>query len=736
MKKDLKINEDEFFSKVKRYKTEIDTSRTEFMDRKLQFLNQWDNFVDYDHEPIIKGQPYYHMPVIFEKLMAFHARVYKTIFSVDPFFSTIPLTKVSRDEAETTKQLLRWYMRDELNQGDGIKPVIDELIWDMGTDGFGFIWKTWITKYKKLPRDNDDMKKVRDKILSGGSGVIKRGKKSKILSGKSDPDREVVIDFDGLNYETVPQERVYMPEYNPTSSNMRHPKMILIEFYQTEDDLLSDKASGVFDGDAVDEVIKTGMGYPDFYKKELDYERKKNVGLYTAGGQKDDPSGKEPYTLHAILCHEDFDGDGIYEDYLVIASLKSGKILKACYLEEFAPSGNRPIYKFDLIKRPRSAYSRGFVEITNSISDEIDAFHNIRRVNGLIANVPWGFYRGGSGLEKEPIEVMPGKFYPVDDPQSDVRPMQFTNTTAWAMQEEQLANSYADRITSMPQYQSGTVPSNVGPLRSTSGLLTLLNEASAPLDVFIDRMRGPFNRLLSDSLADLQKRLPKIIEFRITGEGDQSIFSPEGEMQMMTINKQKILGKYKISLAVNNAQYNPEKERQNALAQAQLLTNQIALTLGIVTPQNLYNAYKKILKTGDEYNYDDYITDPQMIMRPLTLDQEYLSAIQGKMPVIVMNDPEHQQKIEGLLALVATPEFAEGVALGSVNPIAGTIIDQIIKTHSQHLQTIQQAQAMQNSNGAGVPMTVGAQQAGVMSPQAAPAAQGTAVEPEGEPNEQ
>ena len=47
----------------------------------------------------------------------------------------------------------------------------------------------------------------------------------------------------------------------------------------------------------------------------------------------------------------------------------------------------------------------------------------------------------------------------------------------------------ADKLTSMPPMMQGQVPQQVGPLRSTSGVMALMNEAQTPLDVYLDRFR-------------------------------------------------------------------------------------------------------------------------------------------------------------------------------------------------------------------------------------------------------
>ena len=366
------------------------------------------------------------------------------------------------------------------------------------------------------------------------------------------------------------------------------------------------------------------------------------------------------------------------------------------------------------MKRPRSAYSRGFPELLYSLNNEVDEFHNIRRISGLVANVPWGFYRAAGGFEKEPIEVSPGKFFPTDEPQSDIRPMNFPNVTSWAMQEEALAYSYADRLTSMPSYLQGAISGPVGPLRSNSGLNTLLQESQAPLDVYLDRFRVSFNGLMQGILSDLRVRLPKIVMLKVLGENGEPLFDAStNQMMIQQIPKEMILnGKYKFNLTANDAQYNPEKDRQDMLAISQMLLTQLGMGSGIVSPMNQYNIYKDNLEKIGRKDIDRYLTKPQEILQPMNLQQEIATLNSGRMPYIVMND-NHEQKIKGLSLFVQSPEFAEGVQLKLIPEFARLLYGQAIATHQQYLEMLNSMPAQSNQSGLEVPVTMGARQAGV-----------------------
>lgn len=708
----ISFDEKEVMQQIIEKKKQIDTSRSEWYERKLEFLYQWDNFVDYRHEPILSDQPYYHIPLTHEKIQAWHARMYKTITGMDPMFTMIPLNVVSLPEMQATKMILQWYLRDEINQQQGIKPVIDELLWDMGTDGWGIICRRWDIIERRMldvvANDDLDQSALREELRDVASEVKKRGRPPKGMKPYKEIPKIVKV-YSGIVLETVPQECMYFPEYIPTSGDMNYPELIIIESVKTKDDYLKAKEQSYYSAKAVDEALKSGKGFQSANKRELKNERERLQGI--ARQMWEDQNS---YVTDHVFMRRDFDGDGILEEYIFTVNLKSRQFLRTTFLDRVCPDGKRPVHKFDLMKRPRSAYSRGFPELLYSLNNEVDEFHNIRRISGLVANVPWGFYRAAGGFEKEPIEVAPGKFFPTDEPQSDIRPMNFPNVTSWAMQEEALAYSYADRLTSMPSYLQGAISGPVGPLRSNSGLNTLLQESQAPLDVYLDRFRVAFNGLMQGILSDLRVRLPKIIMLKVLGENGEPLFDPKTQ-NMVTENIPKSLilnGKYKFNLTANDAQYNPEKDRQDMMAISQMLLTQIGMGSGIVSPMNQYNIYKDNIEKTGRKDFDRYITKPQEVFQPLNLQQEIATLNNGQMPYIGMND-KHEEKIAGLTAFVQSPEYEEGIRLKLIPEFATYLYAQAINTHQQYLQMLNSMPAQANQSGLEIPVTMGARQAGV-----------------------
>lgn len=723
----IEFDHEDLIEKFSKEKTRIDDSRSQWLDLKLEYLDQWDNFLTDQYAPYGKSKERsddsLHIPLIFEKSQVWQSRMYNTIFAIEPFFMARPLSKVTKTSADSVRKVMDWYLTTQINKEEGIKPVIDELLWDMAPNGWACLYKSW----EKIQRKFKDVQKLNMNDLAEEAEEIRadlaqKGRPRRPVKEYREVSRMVTI-FDGIMLKSIPQEDMYFPEYIPTSGDMDHPKMIFVELGMDEQELRTYQKMGLYEKEAVDIIIESGRGFDDPRKNEI---RKRKQEL--AGLNPDLPGAEEPYQMFAAFYREDLDGDGYPEEYMSMVSLKAKQIARTTYLDRICYDGKRPIYKFDLFKRPRSAYSRGFAEMLYPYNREIDDIHNLRRRVSKIANIPWGVYRPSGGMEKEALNVEPGVFFPVDDTSTDIRMMNAGNvTTAW-VQEEALVQQYADKLTSMPAIMQGALTGPIGPLRSTSGVTSILNEANGPLNVHLDRFRVPFNRLLNSIYVDISRRLPKIIKIQVLGEDGEELYDNEGNLIEEEIDRDLLRGKYRWILSANDAHFNPEKDRQNAQVMAQTLLSPLLMQMGITTPQTAYNVMSNLLKKNGEIEINKYINKPQDILQPLTLMEEWTTILNGRMPIIVLND-DHAAKIMGYMKMVQAPEFTSAVEQGLVSPVILGLLDQAILNHKKFQQMIETAQPPPNQEGQQVASTLGATSAGV-SPQQQPQAPGEIAPPE------
>jgi len=652
-----------------------DANRTLFLNRKSAYLNEWDNFTSYSQtaayanvSPKTTKVNYLHYPFSLEKIIQWQASIYKLIFSNDPWFTATPLSDVTKEQAMSAEALMQYVCRDHVNYKRGMKPVIEEVLFETAAYGWGIIIKQWVTKRRKI------------------NGVVKNS-------------------YEGVVLRTIPQEDCYFPSLINESDDLQNCPYVGIQMYPSKSELLSNP---LYDMKAVEAVLKAGSNDHDSNSDILRQQQDYNSGITNT---YDSSNGYPIQIFYATLIGK----DGIAQEKVITMSKKARVMLSIQNLEEENPSYTRPVYKFSLKKRPRSPYDRGFCEILYPFNQEIDDYHNLRRENAYVSGIPWGTYRASSGLEKNAIEIQPGTFIPTEEPAADLRVVQTGNNISWTYQAEQFDFTLGDRITSQPALLQGQVPDTVGPLRSTSGVRALLTESQTPRDLDLDHIRGTLNLLLRDIYAEYSERLPATTKVRLLSSKSKGIFGAD----FINVKKDDLQGEYEFSLMVNDAQYNPEVKKQNDLALAQVLINQANLQTGIVTPANMYNILTDIVQDFNKSNVESYVTPPQNFAMALNLNQEVSMLLGGRMPVIVMND-NHEAKLQGLLAFVGSPDYQEGLQLGTVTELTDALFKQAIKQHMEMAQILQQAQAMPNQSGLEIPLTAGARQAGTLDGQGRP----------------
>ena len=83
------------------------------------------------------------------------------------------------------------------------------------------------------------------------------------------------------------------------------------------------------------------------------------------------------------------------------------------------------------------------------------------------------------------------------------------------------------------------------------------------------------------------------------------------------LTKEEIQGKYKITVRGNDQNTNPQVRLQKAQAIMQASLNPIALQTGVITPQNLANAYKRFYQELEIPNWEELLNvQPQPPMAP------------------------------------------------------------------------------------------------------------------------
>lgn len=220
-------------------------------------------------------------------------------------------------------------------------------------------------------------------------------------------------------------------------------------------------------------------------------------------------TAKKEVELAEAHCWDDVNGDGIPEKITVIFEAMSGTVLRLSY------SPCRIV-----VLRPRPVDGRWYGESTRKLSDpfakEWEAIRNQRVAKGQWSNLPFGFYKAGGRLNPATMTMMPGKMYPVDDPNSINFP-QLPPVDGSYFQEEQLLWNYLERVLALGDNVQGLAAKGD---QSATESINVQQRASIRLSNPINRIAVALNDLMGH-IWDLNKQCaPKIKEFKVAGVGN------------------------------------------------------------------------------------------------------------------------------------------------------------------------------------------------------------------------
>jgi hypothetical protein len=646
------------------------SNRTLWTERQLAWLNSWDQYLIGDTEGSFSGSSNLHIPMPFTVVKTMHARFMQAIWQ-DPPFNVKPQNEASTDNVTMVKDVLRWYLLRGANYNKGVGQVVDKWIWDWLTLGSGVMKLRWDVLYSRfidVAMVQEDAGSVFKRAPDGSEIAIPQ---FKLVEKEVENVKKC---FDGPVLELVDLQDLYIigGEGNPDDADA-----VIQRTYMTASQLWTLVDRKIFKKDAVEAILKSG---PDRKDGALDSQDKMERSENAGQSQLDTEYDLDRYEIYEAYLKVDVDKSGIDSDVIVWVHNKSKTLARATYLYRVTKSGQRPFAKIDYQPRKNSEYGAGLVEMLYPLSVEMDAIHNMRIDWGIISVMPYGFYRPTSGLDPKTIKLEPGALIPVDNPQTDVFFPNMGSRTIFGMQEEAAIQQIVERLTSVSDLNLGVLSGNQGATRTATGTRALVGEMSANVDVYLRRLNWGWEKALKYLLELLQLRIPPGLAFRLTGDGGADLFR--------TINSSKdIYGDFDIEVSPNSASSNTAIQEEKANEILQLVSNPLAIQLGIVTPANYYAAMENYLRTRGCKDYSKFIMKPQGPLRIFTPEEVANRLLRG-IPVQVT--PE--QDLQGFISWFETIQ-QEDEMFGQFNEDQVVTLAQHAKACEQMLMALQEMQA-------------------------------------------
>lgn len=300
----------------------------------------------------------------------------------------------------------------------------------------------------------------------------------------------------------------------------------------------------------------------------------------------------------------DINNDGEAEKCVITSAPDFSLILRKITLPFF--SGKWPFVKFvNEITDDRWYSHRGLPCLIEDLVKEIDTQHNQKLDNQTLRNTPMITFRAGV-VNPNLVKFMTGQAIPRHDP-DDITIMNNTNLNAeFSYEREQMAlEAKIEELTGQVDY---TLQSMINK-RQPRTLGEVQYQAQSQQVVFSldsETYTSQFSKLFS-----------MIWDMWCQYGDDYTEFSYFGEngWEKIRLTKEEVQGKYKIVVRGNDQNFNPQQRQSKAEFMLSAISNPVALQSGIVQPQNIFNAYKRLFQVMDE-QWNEFITDPSQLPPP------------------------------------------------------------------------------------------------------------------------
>lgn len=602
-------------------------NRQQWLERQKAYLASWDEHLVSGTEGAFEGSSQLHIPMPFTVCKTMHARFLQAIWQ-DPPFNVKARNEASCDRVQVVSDVMRYYLMDGANYNKGVEEETDRWIWRWITQGSAIMKMSWDCKYTRFV-DVQNVQVPAKPIVKNINGQETLVPQTKMVEREVPVTKKV---FEGPVWRPINTEDFLMigGEGDPDKA-----EVTIESDWLTASDIWTLADRKIFKENKV-KIIVDGGGNKESgaIGADLKIARNQNAGKSSLDFEED----HEKYQFLEAYLRVDVDGSGIDSDVVVWVHVNSRELVRATYLHRVSPKGERPYSKCDYILRDGQEYGIGLPEILYPLSQEMDAIHNMRVDSGLIATMPFGFYRASSGIDPETISFSPGSLIPVDNPQTDVYFPQLGNRTVFGMQEEAAIQTMVERLTSISDLNMGIMSGQQGATRTATGSRALIGEMGANLDVFLRRLNRAWKKNIRYTFHMLQKRIPPGLSFRLTGDDGKDYWN-------FIKTQDDIAGDYDIEVSPNSSTSNPGVQQDNAQQILQMVSNPLAIQMGCVGPGQFYEAYRAMMQALGVKDYGKFIIKPQGYERQLTPIEEADRIVTGQ-DVPVLPNMDHQGFLE------------------------------------------------------------------------------------------
>jgi len=691
---------------------QFENDRSEWMKRREQFYLSSEDYLSSPFKGLWEGSANFHFPLTEIQKNAMHAMIMQAIFFQYPWFYVDPQEDIDMYRIKKIERFLKYVLERYVNYHNGIYLTVDDWANDLCGEGMAIFSRGWDVIQRRFYtiEKNDDFKSQRlnlQKMLDDTEE-----KDFGILANEfiNMPYVEKSIIRTVFNGPTITAENpvfiLFQGDVVDCTDLNRHETVIKVCYFN-QNELISFKDSEWMDEEVVDKILETPP--LKIGGQRLDSDRRRVEQRQTGVNVESSSASSGVWEFLCVYDTTNLDPKDKNKEladrlqYYVHVDTKS--LARWTYLDRVSSNGKIPLHMAHLYRRPRCSIGRGITHTMFSINDGLDILLNQSIDAGMLANNPMFGYKGDSTFDPGEVKIGPGLGIKCDDPNSDIRFFTWNVNPNWSSGIQSSLISMAQQLTGMGPSQMGQVGARVGALRSTSGVNALDRNASMIMDPIIKRVKICISDLFEGLYLDCLDRMPEVQKLTVTGMDGTPLVDEEGNLMKEDITLSELSTKVHFGIYANSLNINRDVIKENAAAVAQFSFQKLPIELGIVGPNEVYNIMEEFHRSIGTLNPERFIKKPTEA-RALPIDMELAMIMQGKMPPIAPNDPEHESKIEVYESI--DPDQAKlEVQYGKVAPNAMEKLKQAIKEHTRYFEMMQQPSNVQNPYGNNQSPTLG-----------------------------
>lgn len=612
----VSVDSAKIVNRVKDFALDDISTRTEFMEARLQRYAKYRGWTERDSGPWEDSSDIT-MTDMMTHAMKLHDVLFNALMSENPV-SALAHNVADEPKQEKIDQLIQHQLFVDMKGTTMFGEMVEAFV----NDGVFTAFTPWIREsrdivdiriYPEIPSDmvpedyfigqikQEFPKAIIRKLASGWDFVVNLDDETftaKFYTAEEDRvelvmEREVEV-FNGPRPIIKDIDEVLHPWrasnlQAPSPSNPGGAGHVILVDYPTVDEISRLFKNGTYDlmtKEDLESMESSSINRTDQQMKD----QKDDMQGTVEGRESRDVSHR---ALTRYTCFDVYEG----KDMIWWVIEETGTLLKAAHMTELYPANppRRPFSEASFLPVKGRRLGISYLELMEGLHDVGKEILDQTIDAGTISNSPFFFYKN-TGNNPDAIRLGPGDGYPMADPKNDIHFPQIQNNQSFGLNAFSIIEQMQSRLTLTNDLNFGGVPQGASSALRTEGNMQLvLGQSESRPERVMRRLFEGLSEMYSQIHELNQRFLPddkKLLKIGILSPGED----PYEEVK----DTRAIQGRVEFTFNAN--MLNTSKAgMQQALNQiSQTLVSELMMNAGIVTSEEIYNLAEDTVKAAGQ----------------------------------------------------------------------------------------------------------------------------------------